>query len=106
MDGYQVTFFTQQDRMHGGLPVAEWLMREAKRMKLKGATMVAATEGFGHDQKLHAARFFDLADQPVSVTMAITTDEAAQLFACLRAEKLNVFYVKIPIEFGMSEDVR
>ena len=45
MQGFQVTFFTQQDRRHGSLPLGEWLLQETRRLGVAGATLVAATEG-------------------------------------------------------------
>jgi PII-like signaling protein len=102
MNGYQVTFFTQQNRTHAGLPVAEWLVREAKRMNLEGATMVTAAEGLGRDRKIHCARFFELGDQPVEVTLAMSEAHLPALLARLQEEKLNLFYIKIPIEYGFS----
>jgi len=102
MQGYQLTFFTQQDRRHGNLPLAEWLIQEARRLGVAGATLIAATEGFGHDRKLHSAHFFDLADQPIEVIMAISQEDAGRLFEKLREEKIDIFYIKAPIEFGMT----
>lgn len=102
MHGYQLTFFTHQDRKHGWMPLGEWLLREAQSLGIGGATLTAATAGFGHDGKLHSAHFIDLADQPLAVTMALSGENAERLFARLREEKINVFYVKAPIEFGMS----
>lgn len=104
MHGYQLTFFTQQDCRYAGLPLGEWLVQEAKRLGVSGATMVAATEGFGQDCKLHSAHFFELADQPVEVMLAVTPSEADQLFQRLREEHINVFFIKMPIEFGMTAD--
>jgi PII-like signaling protein len=102
MQGQQLTFFTQQDRKHGALPLGEWLLREARALGIGGATLIAASEGFGHHHKLHAARFFELADQPIEVTMALSDADAERLFQRLREEQVNVFYVKTPIEFGMT----
>ena len=101
MNGYQVTFFTQQDKRHHGKPLADWLLHLAREMGLRGATIVAASEGFGHHGRLHSAHFFELADQPLEVTMALTETESDQLFARLRAEDVHVFYVRIPVEFGV-----
>lgn len=101
MQGYQLTFFTQQDRRHGGLPLGEWLVQEARSLGVAGATLIAATEGFGHDRKLHSAHFFDLADQPIEIMMAISQEDTDRLFEKLREERINIFYIKIPIEFGM-----
>ena len=100
MNGYQITFFTQQDRRHGGKPLADWLVHLAEELGLRGATLIPGGEGLGHDHRLHSARFFELADQPVAVLMAVTEDEAQRLFDRLRAEAVRVFYVKTPVEFG------
>ncbi|BEV71556.1 MULTISPECIES: DUF190 domain-containing protein [unclassified Paludibacterium] len=102
MNGYQVTFFTQQNRSHAGFPVAEWLVREARKLNLEGATMVTAAEGLGRDHKIHAARFFELGDQPVAVTLAMSEDHLPVLLARLQQEHLNLFYIKMPIEYGFT----
>ena len=102
MQGYQLTFFTQQDHKHRGQSLAHWLVEEARAMGIGGATLVAASEGFGHRRRIHSAHFIELADQPVEVVMAVTAEEADQLFARLRAEKVRFFYTKLPIEFGVT----
>lgn len=102
MQGYQLTFFTQQDRRHGNLPLGEWLIQETRKLGVAGATLIAATEGFGHDRKLHSAHFFDLADQPIEIIMAISQEDAIRLFEKLREERIKIFYIKTPIEFGMT----
>ncbi len=104
MQGYQLTFFTQQDRRHGGLAVGEWLLQEARRLGARGATLFNASEGFGLDGKRHSAHFFELADQPVEVVMALSEADADRLFARLREEQLDIFYVKTHIEYGMTGD--
>lgn len=100
MNGYQLTFFTQQDRKHAGKPLADWLVQLAREMNLRGATLVAATEGYGHARRVHSAHFFELADQPLEVVLAVTEEESERLFERLRSEGVRVFYVKTPIEFG------
>lgn len=102
MHGYQLTFYTQQDRKHAGLPMSEWLVQEARRMGIGGATVIAAQEGFGHSHRLHSARFFELADQPVEITMALSGVDVDRLFARLREVDLDLFYVKSAIEFGST----
>ena len=47
MKGYQITFFTLQDRDHKGRPFGEWLINLAKELGLRGATLMAASKGFG-----------------------------------------------------------
>ena len=100
MQGYQLSFITLQGHRHAGKTVADWLMHLAKEMGLRGATVIAGSEGFGKHGRIHSARFFELADQPIEVVMAVTEEEATQLFGKIRQEKLKVFYVKTPVEFG------
>jgi len=102
MKGYQLTFFTQQDRQHNHRPLGEWLVQAAMKLGIGGATLTVATEGFGHDRKLHSAHFFELTDQPVQVMMAVNEQQAIHLFEYLEREGIKVFYVKTPIEFGMT----
>jgi len=43
---------------------------------------------------------FRVADQPLEVVMAVTTEEADRLLSRLEEEKVHLFYVKTPVEFG------
>ena len=100
MNGFQLTFFMQQDRRHGHQSLADWLVNEARRLGINGATLFGASEGFGHHGRIHSARFFELADQPLEVVMAVSAEEAERIFQRLEQEKVHLFYVKTPIEFG------
>lgn len=101
MRGYQITFYTQQDRVHEQQPLGQWLMEQAKQLGIRGATLTGATQGLGHDGRMHAITLFDLADQPLAITMAVTEDESARLFQHLEHSGVHMFYVKSEIEFGM-----
>jgi PII-like signaling protein len=101
MQGYQITFFTQQDRRHKGKPLADWLVHLAQELGLSGATLISGNEGFGHHGRLHSAHFFELADQPQEVVLAATAEETERLFERLKAEGVQLFYVKTPVEFGV-----
>lgn len=102
MRGYQLTFFTQQDRKHHGVPLGEWLVEEACRLKISGATLITADEGFGQHRKIHSAHFFDMVDRPIEITMAVNNEDAECLFSRLQEEGIQLFYVKTPIEFGLT----
>lgn len=105
MKGYQLTFFTQQDRRVHHKPIAEWLLSEALKMGLRGATLMAAAEGFGQHHKIHAAHFYELTDQPIEVVMVVTEDEMQRFFMRLAEEQLKLVYVKSAVEFGvLGED--
>lgn len=102
MQGFQLTFLTEQDRHHANLPLGEWLIQEARKLGVAGATLITAAESFGPNHKLHSAHFFELSDQPIEVTMALSAADAERLFNRLHEEKIDVFYIKTPIEFGTT----
>ena len=101
MKGYQISFFTVQNHRHAGQPIFHWLMHVARELGLRGATLIPASEGFGRHGRIHSAHFFELVDQPVEIVMAVTPDECDRLFARLQAERVQLFYVKSEVEFGM-----
>lgn len=100
MHGYQITFFTQQDRMIDGVPAGQWLIEEARRLGVRGATLSGAMEGLGHDGVIHAVNLFDLSDQPVQVTLVVTESEAQSFLEHLTRQRVHIFYVKVAAEFG------
>lgn len=101
MQGYRVSLFTQQDRRHRGKPLGDWLVHLAQEMNLPGATLFAADEGYGRERRLHAAHFFELAEQPIEVVMVLSDEQCTRLFERLRAEGVTLFYVRTPVEFGL-----
>lgn len=100
--GYFVTFFTQQNRVHEGMPLAEWIISEAKKIGVRGATLFSGREGFGHDGRFHSGNYFDLEDTPQLVTMALTADECSSLLATLKSSDQRVFYTRSEAEFGFT----
>lgn len=101
MIGYQITFFTLQNKSHKGKPLGDWLIQLALEMGLRGATLLAGNESFGQHRRMHSAHFFELGDQPVEIILAVTAEEADRLFDRLKAENVHFFYIKTPVEFGM-----
>ncbi|MBW4971652.1 DUF190 domain-containing protein, partial [Croceibacter atlanticus] len=55
MNGFQLTFFTEQSTNYQHLPLGEWLVEFAKREGALGATLVSGTEGLDHLGHLHTA---------------------------------------------------
>jgi PII-like signaling protein len=102
VNGYQITFFTVQAHRHKGKPVGDWLVKLAKEMGLAGATLFSGGEGFGHHRRLHSAHFIELVDQPQEVVMVVTVEDAERLFQRLADEGVELFYSKVPVEFGVT----
>jgi PII-like signaling protein len=102
MQGYQLTLFTVRNRTHAGKPLGQWLLEEAQRLGVRGASLISVSEGYGKDARVHSARFFELGDQPVEVTMALSTEEVARFMARLAEEQINVAYTKVAVEYGTT----
>ncbi|MBA2650738.1 MAG: DUF190 domain-containing protein [Tatlockia sp.] len=98
--GYQLEFFMEQNERHGQKLIYEWLIDSARDQGLTGATVFTGSLGFGEHKRLHSAHFFELLDQPVQVTMIVSEQEADKLLDFLSEEKVDLFYVKLPAEFG------
>lgn len=71
MQGYQLTFFTEQNRKHGHQSICDWLLKFAEQHGASGGTLMSGAEGFDHAGKFHSAGFFELADQPLAITISV-----------------------------------
>jgi uncharacterized protein len=100
MQGYQLSFITELNRLIEGKHVTDWLLHQAKDLGISGVTTFSGTEGFGHDGRRHSVRFFELADQPIEIMMAASAAQASKLFANIGAVHTRLFYIKTPIEYG------
>jgi PII-like signaling protein len=101
MNGYQINFYTLQNRKHLDQPIAEWLLEKAQVMGIRGATVIHADESFGSDRRIHATRFFEQSEQPVIVVVVVSESEATALFDLIKSAGIKIFYTKTPVEFGV-----
>ncbi|WP_337055094.1 DUF190 domain-containing protein [Pseudoxanthomonas sp. USHLN014] len=100
MKGFQLTFFTAQDRRHGHKPIGDWLLQFSKEYGAVGGTLVGGAEGFDHVGRFHSALFFELADQPLAVTVSVDEAACQRLMDALAQEPIDLAYVKVPVEYG------
>ena len=101
MNGTLLRFYVHENRKHHHILLYEWLLDQAKALGIHGGSAFRAIAGFGRHGILHEEHFFELAgDLTVEVEFVVTDEEAEQLLALLRREKLSVFYARIPAEFG------
>lgn len=105
MRGTHLILYVQERRTHHGILIYEWLLKEAHRVGLKGGTVFKAIAGFGRHGHIHADHFIELAgDLPVEVTFMATDEEVERLLACIQAEGLSLFYVRMPAECGVINE--
>jgi PII-like signaling protein len=101
MNGFLLTFYTEQNKRHGHRTICEWLLHEVKELGIHGATVISGSEGIGHAGAHHAAHMLKLTDQPVQIILAVTEEEAQRLLDVVKAERVHVFYTRSPVEYGL-----
>ncbi len=79
-------FIGENDRAHGR-PLYEWLVEEAKRQQLAGATVLRGLMGFGKKSRIHTSRILRLSsDLPVVVEIVDTRDRLEAYLASVEEE--------------------
>ena len=102
MQGTYLKFYVHENRNHQHILVYEWLLEQAKNLGIHGGSAFKAIAGFGRHGLLHEDLFFELAgDLPVEVVFVVSEEQAERLLTLLRKEKLTLFYVKMPVEYGV-----
>lgn len=102
MQGTYLKFYVHENRKHHHVLIYEWLLEQAKNIGIEGGSAFRAIAGFGRHGVRHEEHFFELAgDLAVEVVFAVGDEQAERLLALIRAEKLSLFYVRMPIEFGV-----
>jgi len=75
-DGHLLRIFVGESDRHQGLPLYEWLVREAKRQGIAGATVLRGLEGFGAHSRIHTAKILRLStDLPIVVEIVDTREK-------------------------------
>jgi PII-like signaling protein len=102
MKGLFLRFYVQENREHRHILLYEWLLEEAKKLGIQGGTAFRAVAGFGHHGTLHFQHFFELAgDLTMQLDFLVSEEEAQRLLDVIRKEGIRVFYMKVPVEFGV-----
>ncbi|WP_043284873.1 DUF190 domain-containing protein [Paraburkholderia oxyphila] len=100
MQGSQLTVYVANQRHRvRHMPVVEWILDEARHAGIQGATVVDIAEGVDVNGKYHAARFFELAEQSVAVSVVGGDDAIEPLLAKLHEGGIRLFYTRAPIEY-------
>lgn len=71
-------FLGESDR-HAGMPLYEWIIREARQRGLAGATVTRGLAGFGAHSRLHTVKVLRLSvDLPIVVEIVDTQEKIEQ----------------------------
>ena len=98
--GSQLTLYAA-NKSHRKLhkTVVEWVLDEIAKVGIHGATVTEISEGIDAHGRYHAARFYELVDQPVAVMVAAPDDQIDTLLANLNVGGVRLFFTRCPVEF-------
>jgi PII-like signaling protein len=100
MKGSQLTVFAaNQSHRKSHMTVVEWILDLTRKAGIEGATVIEVSECIDVHGKYHAARFFELVDQPVVVTVAAEDGRVDALLDSLRHGGIQLFYTRCPVEY-------
>ena len=102
--GVYLCFFMHENRRHHGVLLYDWLLREAQKLGIAGGTAFRSIAGFGRHGVMHEAHFLELAgSETVRVDFVANDEEADRLVQRVRNERLQLFYARLPCEFGVLD---
>ncbi len=98
----QLTFYLSEKQHHGGKPLYDWLLEEAKALGIHGGSAFRAIAGFGRHGRMHEETFFELAGElAVKVEFILDDALADKLMERVRGRKMNLFFVRHKVESGL-----
>ncbi|OGT13935.1 MAG: hypothetical protein A2342_08405 [Gallionellales bacterium RIFOXYB12_FULL_54_9] len=97
-----LSFYVSEKQHHGGRPLYEWLLVEAKSIGIQGGSVFRAIAGFGRHGKLQEDIFFELAGElAVKVEFILDDDATERLMARVRVQHLQIFYLCCEVQAGI-----
>ncbi len=103
MQGIYLKFYVAEKEKLGDIVIYEWLLERAKEIGIRGGSAFRAMAGYGRRHTMHEDHFFELQGHlPVEVGFVVTEEEAQMLLDMIADQPLSLFYVKVPVEFGVA----
>jgi PII-like signaling protein len=102
MQGSLLRFYVHEyQRVHQRL-LWEWLLRQAERLSIRGGVAVRTMAGCGCRHGLRVQPFIEPTGSfTVQIDFIVTDEEAERFLDLVKAEKIRVFFARIPAQFGM-----
>lgn len=98
VEAERLRVYTSETARHEGRPLFEWLIAQALRAGLAGATATKGLAGFGHHRKLHHAHLLDISDELPVIVEIIDTPKWIDTFLADAAGALGEHtYTREPV---------
>lgn len=77
-EGQLLRIFIGEGNRHEGRPLYEWIVMQAKKAGLAGATVLRGIMGYGANSRIHTSRIMRLSeDMPVIIEIVDTPEKLA-----------------------------
>ncbi len=78
--GQLLRIFIGESDKHEGMPLYEWIVKEAHKTGMAGATVLRGLEGFGAHSRIHTAKILRLSQDLPIVIEIVDTEEKIKTF--------------------------
>jgi PII-like signaling protein len=103
MKGIYLKLYVPEFEKHpNGETVYHWLMSKAKSFGIPGGTATRALVGFGRHGDISVDNIFG--ESPMELAFMTSEDMANKFLEFLKEEKLTLFFIKTPAEYGWLGD--
>lgn len=82
-EGRILRIFLEEDRRHEGIPLYEWVIKEAQTQNLAGATVLRGMEGFGLHHEMLTTKILRLSSNLPIIIEIIDRPEKIERFLSL-----------------------
>ncbi len=80
VDARLLRVFIGESDKHAGIPLYDWIVKQAREQQLAGATVIRGFEGYGAHGQLHTAKFLrQSTDLPIVVEI-VDSNEKIEAF--------------------------
>ena len=111
--GELVRIFIGESDRHEGMPLYEWIVRQARQMGMAGVTVVRGIEGFGAHSRMHKAKILalsqdlpmviELVDTPQKVSQFVEAIDHAILEGLVTVEKVQIRFYRCNKKEGAGD---
>ncbi len=83
-EGRILRIFLEEELKHKGIPLYQWIIKEAQKQKLAGATVLRGLEGFGLHHKMLTAKILRLSSNlPIVIEVVDQTEKIEAFFSLI-----------------------
>jgi PII-like signaling protein len=86
-DGILLRILIGESDRHDGLPLYEWIVKQARESGMAGATVLRGMMGFGAHSRMHTAKILRLSqDLPIVIEIVDTPEKVESFIALIDPE--------------------